>query len=162
MEWKSARSLHDLRSLESPLADALTGKSKDFFAPASTNVHWEVERKPYYTEILVLRPNQPVSRAWDFLFRVVLSRIAPLSAGTWDYHIPPQAEPPFTGPAELYIELPDRDRAASKRAVTAINSATTVANAIALEAATATDQEHEELARDLGLDRPRVGFAARH
>jgi hypothetical protein len=158
MAWNDVKSLEDLKQLDASLVEALTGKSKDFFMPASPNVHWEVERKPYYTDVLILRPNQDVSRAWDFVFRVVLSKIAPLGWESAPYHIPPQAEPPFIGPPTLYIELPDADRAASKRAVQAINSATAVANAITIEAAAMTAREHEELARDLGLDRPRVGF----
>jgi hypothetical protein len=158
VRWNEVRTLDDVKNLEPSLVDAMTGKSKDFFVPASTRVHWEVERKPYYTGVLVLRPNQPVSRAWDFVFRVVLSRIAPLGRGWGQYHIPPQAEPPFTGEPDLYIELPDSDRSETKKTVAAINSATAVANAVTGEAAAATDREHEELARELGLDRPKVGF----
>jgi hypothetical protein len=146
MDWAEVTTLEDLRQLEPSLVEALTGKSKDFFIPASPNVHWEVERKPYYTDVLVVRPNRDVSRAWDFVFRVVLSRIAPLGSGLAPYHIPPQAEPPFTGPPMLYIELPDKDRTAAKRAVEAINAATCVANAITGEAAANTEREHEELA----------------
>jgi hypothetical protein len=139
MRWTEVRTVEHLRQLEPSLVEALTGKSKDFFIPASPNVHWEVERKPYYTDVLILRPNQDVSRAWDFVFRVVLSRIAPLGSEQAPYHIPPQAEPPFTGPPMLYIELPDKDRAASKRAAEAINAATAVAKRVSEGARCAGD-----------------------
>jgi len=158
MRWDDVRTLDDVRQLDASLADAVSGKSKDFFRPASPGVHWEVERKPYETDVLILRPNQLVSRAWDFVFRVVLSRITPLGSGQAPYRISPQPDPPFTGTPDLYIELADKDRAETKKAVEAINSATAVANAVTPEAATATDREHEELARELGLDRPRLGF----
>jgi hypothetical protein len=101
-----------------------------------------------------------VSRAWDFVFRVVLSRIAPSGWGAAAaYYLPPPIQPLVIGPRSLIVELPDEDRAETKRAVGAINAATDVANAITAYAATECRREHEELARDLGLNRPGVGFS---
>jgi hypothetical protein len=42
MEWADVSTLDDVRRIEPQLADALIGKSKDFFMPASANTYWEV------------------------------------------------------------------------------------------------------------------------
>ncbi len=158
MHWEQVTSLDDLRRVEAPLADALIGKSLDFFEPTSRGVHWEVERKPYTPQVLALLPSQHVSRAWDFVFRVVLSRIAPLGWAPPAYRLPSQAEPPATGPQYPQLELPDEDRPATKQAVEAINVATAVANAVVADAAERCRREHQQLAQELGLTRPPVGF----
>lgn len=107
--------------------------------------------KPFDPQKLTLRPNQKISRAWDVTFRIVLDKL--VTVREVPYSVSPQTDPP-----DLYIELPDKDRDESRRVANAINDATDVANAVTAEAATATRREHEELARDLGLDRPQVGF----
>jgi hypothetical protein len=55
MDWKDARTLDDLRSLNADYAEGLTGKSLDFFYTDSPNpnVYWEVERKPFQPERLI-------------------------------------------------------------------------------------------------------------
>jgi hypothetical protein len=99
--------------------------------------------------------DQPVSRAWDFIFRVAMSRIERQAS---DYYRSPQAKPPSVAPSTLYIELPDRNRDESREVVRAVNAATAAANALSADAAAACKREHEELARDRGLDRPATGF----
>jgi hypothetical protein len=159
MQWSEIRSLNDLRQVDSRLADELTGKSLDFHLPECANVRWEVERKRYEPERLILRPNQDISRAWDLIFRIAFDRLAPMRTVT--YRISPQEFPMPEGEfPQLVVELPDEDRNESRRVVKAVNTATAVANTVSAEAAAATRHEHEELARDLGLDRPSVGFSA--
>ena len=91
------------------------------------------------------------------MIRVVLGRLAPISLGEFSSHLPPQAPPPFTGQPSLYVELPDRDRSESRKQRTR-STPDEVANAIVRLAQAATKRDHEGLARDLGLNRPKVGF----
>jgi hypothetical protein len=156
MSWKDANTLDDLNRLNPIHGGALTNRSLDFFLPACTDAHWEVERKPLDPGVLVLRPNQPVSRAWDMLFRCVIARLAPIDWGSTPYAISPQVGPSDEGPRFPEIELPATDRSETERIVGAINAATRVTNSVVADAFAACRREHEELARDLGLDRPRV------
>jgi hypothetical protein len=160
VRWEDAACIADLRRLAPSLAEALTGKPLDFFLPSCTAIHWEVERKPFDPDALVLWPHQPVSRAWDFLFRIALERIAPHGWGPPAYLVSPHVGAPAQGPRNLAIELPDRSREATGQAVAAVNAATAVANAVVAEAAVACRREHDELARDVGLDRPDLAFRA--
>jgi len=160
VRWEDAASIDDLRRLAPSLAEALTGKSLDFFVPSSTCVHWEVERKPFDPDALLLWPSRPVCRGWDFLFRIALERIAPHGWGPPVYVVSPEVRGPAHGPRNLAIELPDRSRESSRQAGAAINAATAVANAVIAEAAMVCRREHDELARAVGLDRPAIAFGA--
>jgi hypothetical protein len=153
MNWSDIRTLDDLSGVDLRFADELVGKSKDFHQPDCPNVRWEVERKPFNPQVLVLRPSRPISRAWDVIFRIVLDKLA--SARLVPYHVSPQTNPP-----NLYIELPDDDRDDSRRVAEAVNAATEVANPVSTEAAAECDREHERLARDLGLNRQPIGFVS--
>ena len=114
-------------------------------------------------------PNQPVSRASDFIFRGVFDRCARAEFGRFDqpYRMSPRSPPPSTDPSPstdppvLYIDLPDDDRDESRRVVRLVNIATAVANVLSREARAACEREHEQLAVELGLDRPRPGFQPR-
>jgi hypothetical protein len=118
-----------------------------------------------------------VVNAWDFVFRVVLrpsqrvsrEAVHPAGARAAEPHGTPaargvhweverKAEPPATGPQDPWLELPDEDRGATKQAVEAINVATAVANAVVADAAERCRREHQQLAQELGLARPPVGF----
>lgn len=158
VDWKEVRTLDDLRTKDSRLADALTEKSLDFFHTDSPNpnAHWEVERKPLYPERLILKPNQQVTRAWDLTFRVVLDKL--ITPRVVPFYM---SQPTARGeqPA-LSIELPDEDRAETKRFVEALMTATEVANAVVTDAASKCRREHEQLAADLGLRPSSFGFGA--
>lgn len=112
---------------------------------------------PFNPTALRLRPNQPVSRAWDMLLRAVISRLAPLGWCVAPNSISPQPGPPFLGARLPEIELPDTDRAETQGTVRAISAAMRVTNAVIADAVAACRREHDQLARDLGLDRPSVG-----
>jgi hypothetical protein len=160
MAWETVRTLDDLAELAPSLGQALTGTSLDFHLPESAATHWEVERMPYQNHVLRLRPNHPVSRAWDAIFRHVLHDIGPRDPTDRGrpYRIPDQAPPPAQDPTPLVIELPDTDRQQTKLVIRAINTATDVANAVSREALQQSRREHADLARELGLNRPDVGF----
>jgi hypothetical protein len=158
MDWSDVKTLEDLRAKQPTLAEGLSGKSLDFFYTESPNpnVQWEVERKRFQPEHLILRPNQEVSRAWYVTFLVVLDKL--ITPRVVPFVIPPPKPPPATDPKDLYIELPDDDRAESKRFVEALNTATDVTNAVVIDAAAVCRREQEELAADLGLSGGKFGF----
>lgn len=166
MNWDEVRTLELFREKHGRLADQLTGTSLGFHQPDSTRVRWEVERKPFDLQTLVLRPNQRISRAWESIFRIVLDRRASSRSGA--YRVVPIARGPSdvdesgrlkADSPDLRIELPDRDRDETKQVVEAVNTATVVANAVSGDAATQNQHQNEELARELGLDRPPIGFS---
>jgi hypothetical protein len=70
------------------------------------------------------------------------------------YEISPQSNP-----ARLVVELDGPVTDETKRFVAALNVATAAANALVPEAYEICRREHERLARELGLERPRPGFS---
>ena len=66
---------------------------------------------------------------------------------------------PQSNPAHLVVELDGPVTDGSKRFAAALNVATATANALVPKAYEICRREHERLARELGLDRPRPGFS---
>jgi hypothetical protein len=149
-------SLDDLSRLDPTLVDALDGTSRQFFEPPSPRTYLEVGRKPFHNSTLQFLPNQPVSRAWDLVFRVTLAHAVNAEFGRFRdlrYYIPPQSDPAY-----LVVELHGPVNADTKRFAGALNFATETANAVTPQAATSCRDEHERLALELGLSRPPLGF----
>lgn len=148
--------LEDLAGLDPSLERALRGTSRQFFEPECPNVYFEVGRKPFYNATLQFIPNQPVSRAWDVVFRVVLAHAVNQEFGhfrDFSYDISPQADP-----ALLVVEVGGPSSEETKRFATTLNFASAAANAVVPKAASACLDEHARLAKELGLARPRLGF----
>jgi hypothetical protein len=149
-------SLDNLFETDRNLAEALRGTSRQFFEPSSPKTYLEVVRKPLHNSTLQFVPNQPVSRAWDLVFRVMLAQAVNAEFGRFGdlrYDITPQSDP-----AHLVIELDGPINDDTKRFATALNFATETANAVIPQAAASCREEHERLAAELGLSRPQVGF----
>lgn len=152
--------LDDARRVDPILVEALEGVSLDFFEPASPNVGWEPQRTPLTGGGEVrLVANKPVSRAWHAVFIKVFRAAAHEQFGwggprPW-FRITEQV--PRAGPVELGVELGDTE-ADRREVVELVNVATETANALVPRAAENCRREHEQLAAELGLARPRVGF----
>ena len=150
-------SLDDLSRLDPTLVDALGGTFRQFFEPPSPRTYLEVGRKPFHNSTLQFLPNQPVSRAWDLVFRVTLARAVNAEFGRFrDLRY----DTPQSDPAYLVVELQGPVNADTKRFAAALNFATETANAVTPQAATSCREEHERLAHELGLSRPPLGFRA--
>lgn len=149
-------SLADFAAFEPRVAEALSGTSRQFFEPSSLGTYLEVGRKPFENSTLQFVPNQPVSRAWDLVFRATLARAVNAEFGRFrelSYLITPQSDP-----AHLVVEVAGPVTDDTKRFAAALNFATDSANAVVPQAAASCREEHERIARELGLSRPQIGF----
>lgn len=148
--------LEGLAALDPSLTEALHGTSRQFFEPPCQRTYLEVGRKPFKPSALEFIPNQPVSRAWDLAFRVLLAKAVNAELGRYRelrYVITPQSDP-----AHLVVELDGLITEDTKRFVAALNFATETANAVVPKAEASCRQEHQRLAQELGLSRPEIGF----
>jgi hypothetical protein len=153
--------LDEFASAEPSTANALKGTSRQFFEPPCPNTYLEPGPKPGENTTLQFLPNQPVSRAWDLVFRVVLGKTVNHEFGIWRNlrnAETPQSPPGL--PAHLIVELqaPFSDDEL-KRFAGLVGNAAAAANAVIPQAAEDCRREHEKLASNLGLSRPRVGLS---
>lgn len=154
--------LEELGRQEPRHAEAMRGTSKSFLEPRSSSVTWEVERKPLENTTLLLVTNQPVSRAWELVLALALSACLTQEFGS-PFNFPDYRQSDQTlrpGPVQPFIELREQQELdLRRRFIEVLNIATRSANGITRDAAEVCAKDHEDLAREVGLERPSLGFS---